>query len=341
MVGAPSNVPLPSSLVPGWNAKGRLATETPAEKRMRLSQGIPLKTNLASEFTPPSKRGGRKRRSCVNTLPSLCLHVSCPQCYSQALKSPKVAAWKESIATELHVLQDKRRCWEIVPYLKGRHHNLLRCHFVFKVKMKDGRVDRFKSRLVVDGSKQVSCIDYTNNFAPVVKHTTVRMFLAIAAILSMCVYQLDVESAFIYAPLHEDVYMHPHPAMNIPHGHCVKLLKSLYGLKQSPRNWNTHLYKFILSIGLRLSQLDHCMYIGVIESHTALMGVFVDDILLASTCEDVTVHVKSLFQAQFRIKDIGPASKFLNIRITRRLGVISIDQEPYVNSILAKYYWYT
>ena len=99
------------------------------------------------------------------------------QSYSQVLKSPEVTAWKESIAAELHVLQDKRRCWEIVPYPKGRHHNLLRCHFVFKVKMKDGRVDRYKSRLVVDGSKQVSGIDYTDNFAPVVKHTIVRMFL--------------------------------------------------------------------------------------------------------------------------------------------------------------------
>ena len=106
--------------------------------------------------------------------------------------------WKESIAAELHVLQDKRRCWEIVPYPKGRHYNLLRCHFIFKVKMKDGRVDRYKSRLVVDGSKPVSGIDYTDNFAPVVKHTTVRKFLAIAAVHSMCVHQLDVESAFIY-----------------------------------------------------------------------------------------------------------------------------------------------
>ena len=90
VVGALLKVPLPSSFVPGWNSQGRLATETPAEKRKRLSQGLPLKTNLASEFSPPSKRGGRKHRSCVNTLPSPCLHVSCPQSYSQVLKSPEV-----------------------------------------------------------------------------------------------------------------------------------------------------------------------------------------------------------------------------------------------------------
>ena len=81
------------------------------------------------------------------------------------------------------------------------------------------------------------------------------------------------------------------------------------------------------------------MYIGVIKSHTVFMVVFVNDILLASTCEDVTVHVKSLFHAQFCIKDMGPVSEFLiNIRITQRPGVISIGQEPYVNSILANKY---
>ena len=77
-------------------------------------------------------------------------------------------------------------------------------------------MERYKSTLVVDGSKRVSGIDYTDNFAPVVMYTTVRIFLAIAAVHRMCVHHLNVESAFTYIPQHEDVYMHPHPAMNIP-----------------------------------------------------------------------------------------------------------------------------
>ena len=56
-----------------------------------------------------------------------------------------------------------------------------------------------------------------------------------------------------------------------------------------------------------------------------------DDILHASTCEVVTAHVHSLF----RIKDMGPASEFLNIkRITPRPSVIAINQGP---STQAKY----
>jgi hypothetical protein len=203
---------------------------------------------------------------------------------------------------ELHTLQHKRKCWEVVPYPKDGHHNLLRCHFVNKVKMKPSKVDRYQSRLVVDGSKQVSGIDYKDCFAPVVKYTTLRIFLAIAAVYSMQVHQLDVESAFIYAPLVEVVYMHPHLAMNIPRGHCIRLLKSLYGLRQSPRNWNTHLHEFITSLGLRRSPQDHCIYQGTINGAVVLLAVFVNDILIASADIAVISQVKALSVRSSRSK---------------------------------------
>ena len=76
------------------------------------------------------------------------------------------------------------------------------------------------------------------------------------------------------------------------------------------------------------------MYICVIDTHTVIMAVYMDDILLASPCDDVTAHVKSLFYAQFCIKDMEPATEFLTIRIAQRPGVIKIDQGPYVQSVL-------
>ena len=62
-------------------------------------------------------------------------------------------------------------------------------------------------------------IDYTESFAPVVKYITLRIFLAIAAVHDMCVHQLDVERAFIYASLCKAVYMHPHPEMRVSCGY--------------------------------------------------------------------------------------------------------------------------
>ena len=76
------------------------------------------------------------------------------------------------------------------------------------------------------------------------------------------------------------------------------MLKSPYGLKQFLRNWNTHLHEFIISMALDFNgQLDHCMYIGVIDSHIVIVVVFVNDTLLASTCEDVTANVRLLLYA--------------------------------------------
>jgi hypothetical protein len=139
----------PSSIIPGWNSEGRLATDTPIEKRRRLSQGFELRSNSQSEIqTPQEKRGRRKRKPDISSFLLLCLNLSCPQTYTQALKSPEHEAWKASMDLELHTLQHKRKCWEFVPYTKDGNHNFLRCHFVYKVKIKQGKVDRYKSRLV-------------------------------------------------------------------------------------------------------------------------------------------------------------------------------------------------
>jgi hypothetical protein len=118
------SAPSPSALIPGWNSQGRLATDTPADKRRRLSQGLELRTNLDSEFSAPAQqRGRRKRKADINFLFLLCLHLSCPQTYTQALKSPDCDAWKASMDSELHTLQHKRKCWEVVPYPRDGQHN--------------------------------------------------------------------------------------------------------------------------------------------------------------------------------------------------------------------------
>ena len=153
-------------------------TGTPQDKRRRLSQGLDLRSNWAFEFETPFRRGRHKKRkrALINVVFLLCLHLSCPQSYNQALQSPDVSAWKASIAAEVHTLQNMRKCWEVVPYPPGQH-NYLRCHFVFKIKMKEGKVDRYKSRLVVDGSKQVSGQDFSDSFAPVVNTPQCVSFL--------------------------------------------------------------------------------------------------------------------------------------------------------------------
>ena len=147
--------------------------------------------------------------------------------------------------------------------------------------VKQNKIDRFKSRFVVDGSKQEKGVDFEETFAPVVKYTTFRLFLALCAAKGYPIHHIDVKNAFINAPLDEEVYVRPHPEMKIPKGYCLKLEKSLYGLRQAPRNWNKHLHEFIMSLGFSRCHEDYCVYTTTVDGHEVLIAVFVDDIFIA------------------------------------------------------------
>jgi hypothetical protein len=215
---------------------------------------------------------------------------------------------------------------------------MLRCHFVYKNKFKNGKVDRLKSRLVVDDSQQHKGINYSDTFAPVVKYTTFRLFVAICAIFKMQIHQqLDFKHAFIYAPLEEEVYVMPHPEIKIAPGHCLKLLRSLYGLKQAPRNWNAHLHDFIVSIGFQRSPLDSCLYHQKRQGHVVFLAVFVDDILIACANNKILHQVKQKFHSRFEMTDLGLAEEFFGILIIQTDDGISLDQSNYIDQLFDKY----
>jgi hypothetical protein len=345
VVEAPNRTPSSATThqQPSWNSQGRLATATPPAKRVRFNiEGIsqrPLQVNLEEEFIPATRRSNRLTNNTdnhVNYIYLLQTQNMCPRSYRQAIESPEVEKWKLSMKDELYVLAEKRKCWTIVPY-PAQDQNILRCHFVYKIKSVKGIVDRYKSRLVVDGSKQIEGIDYNETFAPVVKYTTLRLFLAICAVHKMKIHQLDVENAFIYAPLQEDVYMHPHPEMGVPKGKCVKLNLSLYGLKQSPRNWNQMLHNFVLSIGFIQCGLDYSFYFGHVEGAPVLLAVYVDDILIASGRLSSIIHIKTSFKNRFNVKDMGEAEEFLGVRLKQESDSITMDQTLYTIDLLEKF----
>ena len=154
-----------------------------------------------------------------------------PESYNEAARDER---WVQSMKDEIKALRN-RGVWRVIPTPKGVR--LIKSKYVYRVK-KDwtGKVSKRKSRLVVQGFSQREGVDYDETFAPVAKVTTFRLMLALAKTLNLEIHQLDVDSAFLYADLDEDVFVKPPPGMDVKQGYCLKLLKSLYGLKQAPRN---------------------------------------------------------------------------------------------------------
>ncbi|GJS23341.1 putative ribonuclease H-like domain-containing protein [Tanacetum coccineum] len=109
----------------------------------------------------------------------------------------------------------------------------------FKLQKKDERgiVVRNKARLVAQCYTQEEGIDYDEVFAPVARIEAIRLFLAYASFIGVIVYQMDVNSAFLYGTTEEEVYVCQPPGFEDPQfpDKVYKVEKALYGLHQAPR----------------------------------------------------------------------------------------------------------
>ena len=214
-------------------------------KRLKLPRNITNVTKMGNVYAVPGEHtlGEEELRSAASGGDS---NEVAPETYNQAVNDSNL---RDSMKNEIKALKN-RGCWRVVPTPSGIR--LIKSKYVYKLKKNwQGKVVKRKSRLVVQGFLQREGVDFNETYAPVAKAVTFRLMLALTKAYNLHLHQLDVDSAFPYADLDEDVYMTPPPGMDISEGYCLKLLKSLYGLKQAPRNWNKNIVEQIKSLGFK------------------------------------------------------------------------------------------
>lgn len=106
------------------------------------------------------------------------------------------------------------------------------------------------------GFTQTHGLDFFQTFAPVAKMTLVRLILVVVAIQKWDLNQLDIQSAFLHGDLHEEVYMNIPPGILVPSSFkglnpVSRLIKSLYVLRQAPREWFDKFAAALLKFGFR------------------------------------------------------------------------------------------
>lgn len=144
----------------------------------------------------------------------------------------------------------KNKTWDLFDLPKGAKPIGLK--WVFKIKRNpDGRVNKYKARLVVKEYVQRHGADFEEVFAPVARIETVRFIIALAASNQWKIHHLDVKTAFLHGDLKEVVYVKQPEGFEVKGSvdKVYKLNKALYGLKQAPRAWNIKLNKILREIG--------------------------------------------------------------------------------------------
>ena len=265
-----------------------------------------------------------------------CLHISSsiptePINFSSAIKQPK---WLEAMKEEFNALTHNKT-WTLVPRPPNRP--VIGCKWIYKIKPStDGSSHKHKARLVAKGYLQEGGIDYHETFSPVIKVTTIRLLLSLAISQGWHIRQLDISNAFLHGDLHEIIYMDQPPGFHstqFPHYVC-QLQKSLYGLKQAPREWFHKLTGQLLNMGFHDSKTDTSLFYTLTGPIYIL--IYVDDILILGPSLTKIQSLISSLSTHFKLKDLGPASRFLGVEFQAHQDGFLLTQTQYTISILQK-----
>ena len=127
-----------------------------------------------------------------------------PTTFREAEQSSEADSWQVAMQEEMESLH-KNDTWELVELPKGRKAIGCKCVYTKKEGI-EGTPLRFKSRLVAKGYAQEEGIDYNEVFSPVVKHSSIRILLALVAQYGLELDQLDVKTTFLHGDLDKKIY---------------------------------------------------------------------------------------------------------------------------------------
>ena len=199
-----------------------------------------------------------------------------------------------------------------------------------------------KARLVAKGFTHKSNIDYFDTFVLVTRISSIQVLLALAVIHKLVIHQMVVKIAFLNGELEEEIYMTQLEGCVVPgqKNKVCKLLKSLYGLKQTPKQWHEKLDSVLLCDGFSPNDADKCVFSKFENGECVIICLYVDDMLIFGTCIDIVSRTKLFLGSKFEMKDMGETNMILGVRIIRKRDSILLSREQYTEKLLRKFEYY-
>jgi hypothetical protein len=265
--------------------------------------------------------------------------VPIPRSYKEAIKGPHEKEWRDAMEREYRSLLQHKVA---TPVPRPKDRNVIDTRWVLSVKVNTANeVKKFKGRNVAKGFTQIYGDDYTETFSPTSIPTTVRYISAHAAAYQRPMFQCDVSTAFLNAPLEEEIFIEPPEGYRTDPNVVWRLNKCLYGLKQSARAWNQTLSRALATIGFQVSTADPCMFTRPTPGHEGeqdIMSVHVDDIRGSAPTPEAADKVLHDIKKLFDITINQPTDAFLGVE-TKFLpdGSIQLHQEAYIKRMLQRF----
>ena len=143
-----------------------------------------------------------------------------------------------------------------------------------------------------------------------------RVILALVPVKKLKVHQMDIKGAYLNGILKETIYMDQPKGFNHKTRRVCHLIKTIYGLKQSGREWNTKLDKQLTHYGFWKLISDPCAYIKWDGNKISIVTIWVDNLLLFISNDEIMVRVKEYIKSTWETTDIGELTKIIGIEIT-------------------------
>nr|GFA68488.1 hypothetical protein [Tanacetum cinerariifolium] len=182
--------------------------------------------------------------------------------------------------------------------------------WMFRNKLgKNGIVSRNKGILVAQGYNQQEVIDYDETYALVARLVSTRILLAYACALDFKLFQMDVKSAFLKGVINEE----------------------------HPRAWYDRLKAFLIKYEYKIRMVDNTLFTKKKSSNIIIVQIYVDDIILGSTCQDTCDEFSKIMHDEFEMSMMGELNFFIGLKIKQTEDRIFFNQSKYIKEMLKKF----
>ena len=259
--------------------------------------------------------------------------------WKQATRGKFADQYWKAMEVEIATLE-AINAWEVKEYDPDTMPNVIRSTWAFKCKRyPDGLIKKFKARFCARGDLQLEGVDFFETYAPVVQWTTIRLMFILEVLLGLKSKQGDVTCAFLHADVEpgELIYVDMPLGFNVKSKNgkrqVLKLNKTLYGLRQSPRAFWKYITEKLEKCGLKQSKLDPCLFIGP----DVMCIVYVDDLIFWS--RDVTNIDRvamELCKLGVALEQEDDAAGFLGVKFDRdsETGMIEMKQTGLIDRVV-------